>query len=109
MGSLALVIGQGGMPCCTTAKSAVQGLTRGLARDLGPKHIRVNCVVPGWIMTERQISMWLTEESEKELMPRQCVKRSWYQTILPVLFCSWHLMTPAPVPTRPILWMAAGV
>ena len=68
MGSTSWMIGQGGMPCYTTAKSAVQGLTRGLARDLGPKHIRVNCVVPGWIMTERQISMWLTEESEKELL-----------------------------------------
>ncbi len=75
MGSTSWMIGQGGMPCYTTAKSAIQGLTRGLARDLGPKNIRVNCVVPGWIMTERQVSMWLTEESEKELMQRQCVKR----------------------------------
>ena len=75
MGSTSWMIGQGGMPCYTTAKSAVQGLTRGLARDLGPHHIRVNTVVPGWIMTERQIEMWLTPESEKELMERQCVKR----------------------------------
>jgi len=75
MGSTSWMIGQGGMPCYTTAKSAVQGLTRGLARDLGPYQIRVNTVVPGWIMTERQIEMWLTPESEKELMERQCVKR----------------------------------
>ena len=75
MGSTSWMIGQGGMPCYTTAKSAVQGLTRGLAADLGPKNIRVNCVVPGWIMTERQVSMWLNEDSEKELMQRQCVKR----------------------------------
>ena len=75
MGSTSWMIGQGGMPCYTTAKSAIQGLTRGLARDLGPKNIRVNCVVPGWIMTERQMSMWLTPESEKELMERQCIKR----------------------------------
>ena len=75
MGSTSWMIGQGGMPCYTTAKSAVQGLTRGLARDLGPKNIRVNCVVPGWIMTERQVDMWLTPESEKELMDRQCIKR----------------------------------
>ena len=75
MGSTSWMIGQGGMPCYTTAKSAIQGLTRGLARDLGPKNIRVNCVVPGWIMTERQVDMWLTPESEKELMHRQCVKR----------------------------------
>lgn len=75
MGSTSWMIGQGGMPCYTTAKSAIQGLTRGLARDLGPKNIRVNCVVPGWIMTERQMSMWLTPDSEKELMERQCIKR----------------------------------
>ncbi len=75
MGSTSWLVGQGGMPCYTTAKSAVQGLTRGLARDLGPKNIRVNSVIPGWIMTERQIDMWLTEDSEKELMQRQCIKR----------------------------------
>ena len=75
MGSTSWMLGQGGMPCYTTAKSAIQGLTRGLARDLGPKNIRVNCVVPGWIMTERQVDMWLTPESEKELMDRQCIKR----------------------------------
>ena len=75
IGSTSWMIGQGGMPCYTTAKSAVQGLTRGLARDLGPYQIRVNTVVPGWIMTERQIEMWLTPESEKELLERQCVKR----------------------------------
>ena len=75
MGSTSWMIGQGGMPCYTTAKSAIQGLTRGLARDLGPKNIRVNCVVPGWIMTERQVDMWLTPESEKELVDRQCIKR----------------------------------
>ena len=75
MGSTSWMIGQGGMPCYTTAKSAIQGLTRGLARDLGSKNIRVNCVVPGWIMTQRQMDMWLTPESEKELMERQCIKR----------------------------------
>lgn len=75
IGSTSWLVGQGGMPCYTTAKSAVQGLTRGLARDLGPKNIRVNSVIPGWIMTQRQIDMWLTEESEKELMQRQCIKR----------------------------------
>src|SRR3546814_11909721 len=63
------------MPCYTTAKSAVAGLTRALARDLGPKHIRVNCVVPGWIMTKRQVDLWLTPEGEAELMERQCLKR----------------------------------
>lgn len=75
MGSTSWMIGQGGMPCYTTAKSAVQGLTRSLARDLGDKNIRVNSVLPGWIMTERQIEKWLTAKGEEELLARQCVKR----------------------------------
>ncbi|MBR0800775.1 SDR family oxidoreductase [Bradyrhizobium jicamae] len=75
MGSVSWVIGQGNMPCYTTAKSAVQGLTRGLARDLGPNNVRVNSILPGWIMTQRQQDMWLTPEGEAELMQRQCIKR----------------------------------
>ncbi|HLG85391.1 MAG TPA: SDR family oxidoreductase [Bradyrhizobium sp.] len=75
MGSVSWVIGQGNMPCYTTAKSAVQGLTRALARDLGPSNIRVNSILPGWIMTQRQQDMWLTPEGEAELMQRQCLKR----------------------------------
>jgi NAD(P)-dependent dehydrogenase (short-subunit alcohol dehydrogenase family) len=75
LGSTSWVIGQGGMPCYTSAKSAVAGLTRSLARDFGPLNIRVNCILPGWIMTERQITMWLTPEGEEELMKRQCLKR----------------------------------
>ena len=74
-GSTSWMIGQGGMPGYTAAKSAVMGLTRGLARDLGPDNIRVNSIAPGWIMTERQIKLWLTPEGEKELMQRQCLKR----------------------------------
>jgi NAD(P)-dependent dehydrogenase (short-subunit alcohol dehydrogenase family) len=75
MGSVSWMIGQGNMPCYTTAKSAVAGLTRALARDMGPFNIRVNAIAPGWIMTERQISKWLTPEGEAELMARQCLKR----------------------------------
>lgn len=78
LGSVSWIIGQGGMPCYTTSKSAVAGLTRALARDFGPMNIRVNCVVPGWIMTQRQIDLWLTPESEAELMQRQCLKRKLY-------------------------------
>ncbi len=75
MGSVSWVIGQGNMPCYTTAKSAVQGLTRALARDLGPYNVRVNSILPGWIMTSRQQQLWLTPEGEVELMTRQCLKR----------------------------------
>lgn len=75
MGSLSWMIGQGNMPCYTTAKSAVQGLTRGLARDLGPSNVRVNSILPGWIMTQRQQDLWLTPDGVAELMQRQCLKR----------------------------------
>ena len=75
LGSTSWMVGQGGMPAYLSAKSAVVGLTRAMARDLGPRSIRVNSVVPGWIMTERQIALWLTPEGEEELMRRQCLKR----------------------------------
>ncbi len=75
MGSISYVIGQGGMPCYSLAKSAVWGLTRSLATDLGPENIRVNMIMPGWVMTERQKTLWLTPESEAEMMNSQCLKR----------------------------------
>ncbi|MCS4503636.1 SDR family oxidoreductase [Arhodomonas aquaeolei] len=74
VGSSSWHVGQGGMPGYTTAKAGVEGLTRGLARDFGPDSIRVNCVIPGWVMTERQKSLWLTEEAEADLMNKQCLK-----------------------------------
>jgi NAD(P)-dependent dehydrogenase (short-subunit alcohol dehydrogenase family) len=77
-GSVSWMVGQGGMPGYTAAKAAVMGLTRGLARDFGPDNIRVNSIAPGWIMTERQVSLWLTPEGEAELMRRQCLKRKLY-------------------------------
>jgi NAD(P)-dependent dehydrogenase (short-subunit alcohol dehydrogenase family) len=75
MGSTSWMVGQGGMAAYTAAKSAVLGLTRSLARDFGAHNIRVNAIAPGWIMTERQKELWLTPESEQELMRRQCLKR----------------------------------
>jgi NAD(P)-dependent dehydrogenase (short-subunit alcohol dehydrogenase family) len=88
LGSSSWMLRQGGMPCYTTAKSAVMGLTRSLATDLGPKNIRVVCVVPGWIMTQRQIDNWLTPEAEVDLLKSQCLKRKLYPPDIarPVLF-----------------------
>jgi D-xylose 1-dehydrogenase len=56
------------------AKAGAVGLTRGLARDLGPSRIRVNHVAPGWIMTERQKSLWVTPEKLEATLARQCLK-----------------------------------
>ena len=75
IGSFSWMLGQGNMPGYTTAKSAVMGLTRTIARDLGEFNIRVNCVVPGWIITERQKKLWLTKKIKKEQLERQCIKR----------------------------------
>ena len=73
-GSISWMTATGGMPAYTTSKSAVHGLTRGLARDLGPFNIRANTVSPGWVMTERQLKMWVTPEGEKQLDQMQCLK-----------------------------------
>lgn len=62
-----------GYPCYAIAKSSVNGLTRGLARTLGADRIRINTVSPGWVMTERQIALWLDEEGERELARNQCL------------------------------------
>jgi NAD(P)-dependent dehydrogenase (short-subunit alcohol dehydrogenase family) len=73
IGSTSWHMAGGGYPVYTTTKAAVSGLTRGLARDLGPYNIRVNTVTPGWVMTERQIKLWLDEEGERLIERSQCL------------------------------------
>ncbi len=60
-------------PCYAIAKSSVNGLTRGLAGSLGPHRIRVNTVSPGWVMTQRQIKLWLNAEGEESIKRNQCL------------------------------------
>jgi NAD(P)-dependent dehydrogenase (short-subunit alcohol dehydrogenase family) len=72
-GSLSWMIPQGGFPAYAAAKSAAHGLTRTLARDFGKFNIRVNCVVPGWVMTERQLKLWLTAEADADRAKAQCL------------------------------------
>lgn len=73
LGSISWQIKQPDLPCYTVAKSAVNGLTRGMAGLLGRDRIRVNTVSPGWVMTERQLKLWVTPESAKEIERNQCL------------------------------------
>lgn len=75
MSSISYLMGAADNDAYLSAKSAVIGLTRGLARELGPENIRVNCVLPGWIITERQRRLWLNADGEKRILERQCLKR----------------------------------
>jgi D-xylose 1-dehydrogenase len=74
-----------------TAKAGIEGQTRYLARALGRDAIRVNCVVPGWILTDRQRRLWLTPEAKEEALRLQCLS---------------ELLMPDDV-ARLVLWLAA--
>jgi NAD(P)-dependent dehydrogenase (short-subunit alcohol dehydrogenase family) len=74
LGSISWMLKQGNFPVYVTAKSAVQGMTRGLARDLGPFGIRVNTLVPGWVMTEKQKRLWLDDAGRRALKEGQCLE-----------------------------------
>ena len=73
LGSISWMIKAGGMPVYTTAKAAVHGLTRSLARALGPQGIRVNTLVPGWVMTEKQLRLWVDEAGMRQIEENQCL------------------------------------
>jgi len=64
-GSISWMIMSPSIPVYETAKAATHGLTRSMARELGKHGIRVNSLVPGWIMTERQLTHWLDDKAEK--------------------------------------------
>lgn len=74
LGSVSWMRGRPGMVGYTAAKAAINGLTRTLARELGADGIRVNCVVPGAILTERQQSLWLTPELNQQFIDLQALK-----------------------------------
>lgn len=73
LGSIVPQMIAGSAPAYVTAKAGVWGLTRALARDFGVDRIRVNCLMPGWVMTERQIRLWLDEAGEQRIAERQCL------------------------------------
>jgi NAD(P)-dependent dehydrogenase (short-subunit alcohol dehydrogenase family) len=77
--SINALLGPAGMPAYVAAKSAIVGLTKALARQYGPDGIRVNAILPGWVVTQRQLDLWLTPEAESEWMQQVALK----QRILP--------------------------
>ncbi|MDP9137315.1 MAG: SDR family oxidoreductase, partial [Pseudomonadota bacterium] len=66
-GSISWMIPNGGYPVYATSKAAVHGMTRSLARDLGKSGIRLNIVAPGWVMTKRQLDLWVDEKGERQM------------------------------------------
>ena len=74
-GSVTWMLKQGGMPVYSAAKAAIQGLTRSLARDLGPFNIRVNTLVPGWVMTEKQLRLWVNDAARADIARGQCINQ----------------------------------
>ncbi|MBP0533181.1 SDR family oxidoreductase, partial [Mycobacterium tuberculosis] len=67
LGSISWHLAQADIAIYMTAKAGIEGLTRGLARDLGGFGIRVNCIVPGAVRTPRQMALWQSPESEAKL------------------------------------------
>jgi NAD(P)-dependent dehydrogenase (short-subunit alcohol dehydrogenase family) len=74
MGSISWMRGRPGMVGYTTAKAAINGLTKTLAREYGAQGVRVNCLVPGAILTERQKALWLTPELNQQFLDLQALK-----------------------------------
>ena len=73
MGSVSWMFKGTGYAVYATCKSAMSGFTRVLARELGKDNIRVNCVVPGWVMTERQVALWVDEAGERAMEQNHCI------------------------------------
>ena len=72
--SISYMMGNAGYPIYTAANSAINGLTRSLAREFGPEKVRVNALAPGWVLTQKQKDMWVTPEGLAAHMERQCLK-----------------------------------
>ena len=71
--SISYMMGNAGYPIYTAANAGINGLTRSLARELGPDRIRVNALAPGWVLTQKQKDLWVTEEGLAEHLARQCL------------------------------------
>lgn len=76
LGSNSALLGLSGYPAYVTSKAAITGLSRALARELGPHNIRVNTLIPGWVMTARQRVLWATPQAVEQCLADQCLKQT---------------------------------
>ncbi|QRM54491.1 SDR family oxidoreductase [Sinorhizobium sp. BG8] len=74
--SIAFMLNMGELPAYATAKAAIIGLTKSLAGRLGPENIRVNAILPGMVLTERQRRLWIDEAAIASMLEQQCLKRA---------------------------------
>ena len=72
--SISYMMGNAGYSTYTTANAGITGMTRSLARELGPDRIRVNALMPGWVLTDKQLDQWATPEGLEAHLKRQCLK-----------------------------------
>ena len=72
--SISYMMGNAGYPVYTASNSGINGMTRSLAREFGPDRIRVNALAPGWVLTDKQLEMWATDEGLAAHMERMCLK-----------------------------------
>ncbi len=73
--SINALLGPANMPGYVAAKAAIVGLSKALAADYGEANIRVNAILPGWVVTERQLDTWLTPEAEADWMEQVSLKK----------------------------------
>jgi len=76
LGSNSAILGLAGYASYVTAKAGIIGLTKAMARELGPHEIRVNALIPGWVLTDRQKELWATPEAVEECLAQQSLKRT---------------------------------
>lgn len=75
LSSISYMMGNAGYPVYVAAKAGITGMTRSLAREFGADNIRINALIPGWVMTERQKTLWATEDAVAAHMERQALKQ----------------------------------
>ena len=86
--SISYMMGMGDYPAYTSAKAAITALTRSFAREFGRDNIRVNAIMPGWVLTPRQMELWASPEALDTFRTRMCLPEhlSPEDMVGPVLF-----------------------